>query len=99
MVSRSKHFLLSYRYVEGMEQKRGPVRPDHLNYLQEASSLRLGGALLNPIDTGILILECEQHIQVDNFVKGDPYYKANLITSYSIREIAPVAGSWLKPKP
>lgn len=95
MISRVKHYLLTYSYVEDMELKRTPVRPEHLRHIQECRAIKLAGALLNPVDTGVLIFECETVSEVDNFIKDDPYYRANLVVNYTIREFAPVVNNWL----
>ena len=98
IASRSKHYLLTYRYVEGMEARRGPVRPMHLQHIQTSSTVRLAGALLNPIDTGVYVFECEAKSEIESFVKDDPYFKAKLVESYTIREFAPVVNNWVQTK-
>lgn len=93
-MSRLKSFLLTYKYVAGMETKRLPVRENHLKHAvaHEPLGLMLGGALQLPIDTGILLWKVENEDLVRNFVVRDPYFQAGLIESYSIREYVPVVG-------
>jgi hypothetical protein len=53
-----KTFLLSYEFVDRMLERRESVRPLHLQHAAAGiatSGLVLGGALLDPVDTGILV--------------------------------------------
>ena len=98
LVVRLKHYALIYKYVEGMAQKRTPYREQHIAHAKtyENKGLLLGGALQDPIDTGILFFEAEKS-EVDAYAMNDPYTKNGLVTEYSIREIMFAFGS-LKPK-
>jgi uncharacterized protein YciI len=93
-VRRSKTYVLTYKYVEDMEVRRVPVREKHLVHLNTHVPLGLlvGGALLHPIDGGLLVWKTDNEEQVRNFVIQDPYYKAGLISDYSIREYMAVVG-------
>jgi uncharacterized protein YciI len=94
VVRRSKTYVLSYKYVEDMEVRRVPVREKHLAHANAHAPLGLlvGGALLHPIDAGILLWKTDNEELVRNFVIQDPYYKAGLISDYSIREFMAVVG-------
>ncbi|CAG9328239.1 unnamed protein product [Blepharisma stoltei] len=94
---RFKHFLLTYKYVEGMVDKRVPYRESHLAHARayESRGLILGGALQNPIDTGVLLFEADERM-IKEFAQNDPYVINRLVTDYTIREIMIVAGSLTK---
>eukprot|EP00640_Fibrocapsa_japonica_P005291 CAMPEP_0113939924 /NCGR_PEP_ID=MMETSP1339-20121228/6144_1 /TAXON_ID=94617 /ORGANISM="Fibrocapsa japonica" /LENGTH=101 /DNA_ID=CAMNT_0000943569 /DNA_START=225 /DNA_END=530 /DNA_ORIENTATION=- /assembly_acc=CAM_ASM_000762 len=88
-----KLFALSYKYVEDMEEKRAPVRAAHLDLIQKAAQegkCKLGGAFINPVDSGFLLFETEE--QAREFVAADPYNEAGLITEWSVREYVAVCG-------
>jgi uncharacterized protein len=93
---RWKHYVLFYRYVEDMVNKRTPFREAHLKLAKsyEGKGLLLGGALQNPIDGALLFWEGEEQT-VKTFVDSDPYVKNKLVSSYEIREIN-IAGGSLK---
>lgn len=95
---RSKHYLLTYNYVPDMINKRAPHREAHIAYAKafESKGLLLGGALQNPVDSGVLLFDSDEN-SVKVYAENDPYFKNNLITSYSIREIMLAFGS-IKPK-
>lgn len=95
---RGKYYLLTYNYVPDMLKKRTPHRDTHIAYAIafESKGLLLGGALQNPIDSGILLFYSDEST-VRAYAENDPYFKNNLITSYSIREIMLAFGS-IKPK-
>ncbi|CAG9332030.1 unnamed protein product [Blepharisma stoltei] len=94
---RFKHFLLTYKYVEGMVDKRAPYRDAHIAHARayEPRGLVLIGALQNPIDTGVLLFEGEEKM-IKDYAQNDPYVVNRLVTDYTIREITIVAGSLLK---
>lgn len=94
---RLKHYALIYNYVPDMAVKRGPHREAHIAYAKENQNkgLLLGGALQNPIDTGILLFDAEESF-VKDYAKNDPYTKNGLVADFSVREIMFAFGS-LKP--
>lgn len=97
-LARRKSYALIYKYVQGMAEKRIPYRNNHLEYakLAEGKGLLLGGALQDPIDTGILLFEAEESF-VKDYAANDPYTTNGLVESFSIREII-FAGGSIKPK-
>mmetsp|Transcript_7510 Transcript_7510/g.14863 ORF Transcript_7510/g.14863 Transcript_7510/m.14863 type:complete len:123 (+) Transcript_7510:127-495(+) len=87
-VVREKHYLLMYDYVEGILEKRGPYRPEHLGNAQkqlEAGFIKAGGAY-NEGKGAVFHFECDDKEHIEEFVKNDPYYKNGLIPSYNIYE-------------
>lgn len=98
VTKRFKHYVLTYNYVADMVNKRAPHRDAHISYAKdfESKGLLLGGALQNPVDSGLLFFEAGEK-DVIQYAENDPYMKNGLIQSYSVREIMFAFGS-LKPK-
>lgn len=96
-IQRFKHYVLSYKYVDGMNEKRVPHRPAHLEHAKsyENRGLILAGALQNPVDSGLLLFEGEENL-VKEFAQNDPYVINRLVTDYTVREIMIAAGSLIK---
>lgn len=91
-----KYFVLFYDYVEGMVERRVPFREAHLALAREAAArgeLLLGGALSDPVDTGVLVWRTADIAPIERFVAGDPYMKNGLVRSHRIRPWNVVVGS------
>jgi hypothetical protein len=98
---RAKHYLLFYKYVPDMINRRTAFRPGHLALANEFAAkgqLIWGGAYQNPIDGGELMFEGETEDVVKDFVKKDPYVAGGLVTEHHYREVMIVAGSLLNKK-
>lgn len=95
---RLKSYILTYNYVDDMINRRTPYRDAHIAHAKEfeGKGLLLGGALQNPVDTGILLFDASEK-DVVQYAENDPYMKNGLIKSYTVREIMFAFGS-LKPK-
>jgi uncharacterized protein YciI len=92
-----KTFMLTYAYVPDMLERRQPYRPDHLNHLEAARArglLRLAAALTDPVDAALLLLEAETQGEVLTWVASDPYNRAGLIRSATVRELGVVVPAW-----
>src|SRR5262245_32837146 len=80
-------FILFYDYVDDMAERRGPVRPAHLEHAHayaERGELVLGGALVEPIDGAVIVFRVDSPAAVETFVRNDPYVKAGLVTGHRI---------------
>ena len=91
-----KFFLLEYEYVDGMLDKRGPVRPRHFDYIRsfvEQGTLIAGGALVPKVDRGVIVLRTTTFEKVKEFAEGDPYVKEGLVRRWKASEWMVVAGS------
>mmetsp|Transcript_1063 Transcript_1063/g.1606 ORF Transcript_1063/g.1606 Transcript_1063/m.1606 type:complete len:110 (+) Transcript_1063:37-366(+) len=89
-----KLFVIQYKFVEGILEKRAPYRSEHLKILQrrsESGDCLLGGAFMEPADGSILLFNSRKC--AEDFVKEDPYNKAGLVTHWEIRDFAAVVGS------
>eukprot|EP00903_Cladosiphon_okamuranus_P006131 g6034.t2 len=86
-----------YTYVDGMVDKRGPYRSDHLELLKtmtEEGSCLLGGAFVEPCDGAVILFSSPD--QAQRFVDTDPYNTGGLVTKYQIRDYMAVVGTMLK---
>eukprot|EP00752_Nemacystus_decipiens_P007529 g6728.t1 len=86
-----------YTYVDGMVDKRGPYRSDHLDLLKtmtEEGTCLLGGAFVEPCDGAVILFSSPDHAQ--QFVDKDPYNTGGLVTKYQIRDYMAVVGTMLK---
>ncbi|MDC7694292.1 YciI-like protein [Asticcacaulis sp. DXS10W] len=90
-----KHFLLFYRYHSDYPTKREAFRVEHLKLARAASAegnLLLGGALVDPVDTGVLLFSAQTADVVHRFALADPYVINGLVESWQVREWHTVAG-------
>lgn len=89
-----KFFMLTYDYVDGIVDKRGPHRAGHLAHAKAAiarGDVVLGGAFADLTQAGI-VFRVTDAAQVEEFVRDDPYVAAGLVTSHSVREWTVVVG-------
>jgi uncharacterized protein YciI len=88
-------FLVLYSYVQDMEQRRTPYRPDHIAWLRglaEQGTLLLAGATLDPVDTGVLVFRAGSVPELRRLLLDDPYAAANLINAVTVRPIGLAVG-------
>jgi uncharacterized protein YciI len=89
------HFLLFYTYVPDILERRAPFRAGHLKLAWEAKDrgeLILGGALTEPVDTGVLLFKADSKDVIEKFVAADPYIKGGLVSKWSVRQWMTVVG-------
>jgi hypothetical protein len=74
---------------KGSLELRQKTRDEHLAYLRAAGSpVRLAGPVLDENgdpDGTLLIIECESQVAAETFAQNDPYAKAGLFSSVSIK--------------
>ena len=78
--------MLIYDYVDGMLERRAPVRDAHLAHVQaqrDAGRISVAGPF-DPPSGAVLVFEDTERAAIESFVAGDPYYTAGLITGYRI---------------
>ena len=95
------HFLLFYDYVPDVLERRGPLRAAHVALAQAAQQrgeLILGGALADPVDSAVLLFDCESASVVEQFVRDDPYVQGGLVTRWRIRPWTTVVGDAAKTR-
>jgi uncharacterized protein YciI len=86
-------FAVRYDYVPDMESRRDPHREGHLAFLRSAAEqgrLVLAGALTDPVDTGWLVVRAASEHAAYAMVHEDPYARAGLIRSITVRPIVVV---------
>ena len=90
------YFALFYDYVENVLEKRAPFRPDHLKHITtyvDDGRCKLGGAFAdNNVDGALIVFQCDDISEVEDFAKRDPYVLNGLVTNYKVRPWTVVAG-------
>lgn len=84
-------YAIEYGYVIDMENRRAPHRADHLAFLKsaaEAGWLVLVGALTDPVDAAWLVVRADGEAAALERVQDDPYRRAGLIRSTTVRPIS-----------
>jgi hypothetical protein len=84
-------FAVEYGYVPDMAERRGPHRADHLAFLKdlaERDQLVLAGALTEPVDGAWIVVRAESAATAKALLDPDPYARAGLIRSVTVRPIA-----------
>lgn len=78
-------YILSYKYVDGMMDKRTPYREEHLQNAKKLAEkgIIVSGGALGSAEGGLFIFRCRRQDVVE-FVSADPYVKNNLVTEHSI---------------
>ncbi len=90
-----KTFAVFTQFVEGAAEKRAPFREAHLAHireLHERGMLLMGGALQNPMDSGLLIFRAESPEQIEQTLANDSYAKNGIWTKIVVREWSVVVG-------
>ncbi len=85
---------------DGAEIRR-TTRAAHLAYLKEAGSrLKFAGPVLGEDDTArgsVFVIEAASETAARLFVRNDPYARAGLPASWTIRPVRAVLGEWVTP--
>jgi uncharacterized protein len=90
------YYALFYDYAEDYLARREEFRSEHLRLAQAAHAsgeLLLGGALDNPLDTGLLVFRATDAEVVEAFVRSDPYVTQGLVMRWTIRPWNVVIGA------
>jgi uncharacterized protein YciI len=86
----AKTFMLTYAYAPDMLERRQPHRAAHLEHLQQAKArgfVLLAAAYADPVDGALLICQADEAVEVFSWLANDPYNRAGLIRSATVREI------------
>ena len=81
------HHLLVYDYVEDMSERRGPHREAHLARIaaeRDRGRITMAGALGDPPRGAAIVFKGVERDTIEEFVRGDPYVEAGLVTSWVI---------------
>lgn len=96
------HHILFYDVVDDYVERRTEFREAHLKLAREANArgeLVLGGALVDPADTAILVFKGTSPASAEAFANSDPYVKNGLVKSWHVRKWATVIGDDGSPSP
>jgi uncharacterized protein YciI len=88
-MAEKKTYVVTYSYVPDMAERRIPIRPEHLEHLNKGAKdgiLVLAGALADPIDGGVLIVQAENPGEVLAWVAKDPFAREGLLLGVGVRE-------------
>lgn len=87
MAGTEDHHLLLYKYVDDVLERRGPYREAHLARLaseRERGRILMAGALGDPPSGAAFVFRGVEPAAIEEFVRGDPYVEAGLVTSWQI---------------
>lgn len=89
------HTILFYDLVDDYLERRGPLRPEHLELGRQSQArgeLVMAGALADPMDGAVLVFRGESTTAAETFAKADPYVKNGLVKSWKVRKWTTVIG-------
>lgn len=87
MAGAEEHHLLLYDYVEDMSERRGRYREAHLARIaaeREKGHITMAGALGDPPSGAAIVFRGVEPEAIEEFVRGDPYVVAALVTAWRI---------------
>jgi uncharacterized protein YciI len=83
----AEHRILFYDYVGDVLDRRGPYREAHLARIaseREAGRVVMAGALGDPPHGAAIVFEGVGDAEIEQFVTGDPYVEAGLVTGWRV---------------
>jgi uncharacterized protein YciI len=89
MADRAVHHLLFYDYVPDIVERRDAYRDAHLARIREhmdAGRIVIAGALGDPPHGAAIALRGVDEAWIEEFVVGDPYVQAGLVTGWRSEE-------------
>ncbi len=89
------HYVLFYEVAPDYLERRGEFRVAHLEHAWRAADrgeLLLAGALAEPVDSAMLLFDCDTPDVVARFAEEDPYVRAGLILRWTVRPWTTVVG-------
>ena len=75
--------LLIYDYVEDVVERRGPLRPAHLELIvqwRDEGKVVMGGAIGDPPHGGVIVFRSD----AEEFARQDPYVVNGLVTEWRV---------------
>lgn len=82
-----RHSILFYDYVEDIAERRGPVRPAHLEHIgvyRGDGRIVAAGATGDPVSGAVIVFSENAEAQIPTFVAADPYVVAGLVTAWRV---------------
>jgi uncharacterized protein YciI len=89
------YFALLYDVVDDFVALRVPFRAEHLRLAGEAHNrgdIVLAGALVEPVDTALIIFHCAEKSVAEDFARRDPYVVNGLVNKWTVRPWTVVVG-------
>lgn len=89
------HYLLIYDFAADYLERRQGFRIEHLALARAAAArgeLVLGGAVEDPLDTGMLLFAGEGPQAAEAFARVDPYVANGVVTAWRVRRWRTVVG-------
>lgn len=96
------YFLLEYLLADDYLERRAPLRTAHIKLAGEAQQrgeLLIGGALSAPTDRALLLFLGDSPQVAERFAHSDPYVRAGLVKSWTVRPWNIVVGAGLAALP
>jgi uncharacterized protein YciI len=90
MAGAGDHHLLLYAYVEDVAERRSPYRESHLARIgseRERGHIVMAGAIGDPPNGAAFVFKGLDPDQIEEFIRGDPYVEAGLVTSWRIEPL------------
>ena len=94
-MAESPLYILLYEVTDDYLERRVPLRPEHLalaTAAHERGELIAAGAFADPVDGAALVFTTKE--AAEQFAESDPYVKAGIVTSWSVRGWTVVVGSF-----
>jgi uncharacterized protein len=89
------YFALLYDVVDDFVARRSPFRAEHLRLAGEAhdrGDIVLAGALVEAVDTALIIFHCTEKSVAEDFARRDPYVVNGLVKKSTVRPWTVVVG-------
>jgi uncharacterized protein len=89
------YFALLYDAVDDFVARRVPLRAEHLRLAGKAhdrGDIVLAGALVEPVDTALIIFHCAEKSVAEDFARRDPYVVNGLVKKWTVRPWNVVVG-------
>ncbi|KAG2440870.1 hypothetical protein HXX76_003724 [Chlamydomonas incerta] len=90
-----KYFLLEYKYVPDILEKRTPYRAAHIEGAKkqaEAGKMVMAGAFGETPEGALFVFRDSSVEDIEKFVKADPYVQNGLVPAWHIKPYAVVVG-------
>lgn len=90
------HFILSYEIAPDYLARRASFRQLHLRHAWAAADrgeLLLGGAVGDPAESALLLINAESPAVAEAFARADPYVTNGLVVGWQVRPWATVVGA------
>ena len=84
------HYLLFYDFTPDYVTRRTPFRNEHLALAWAAAArgeLIVGGAVGDPVESGILMFKADSPAVAERFAQADPYVRHGVVTAWRVRPL------------